>query len=309
MVDIPGRVPDAPSEQDDASANPGWGSPVPAEYGSLRAVGPPDGAAGRRRSVGRRVTDRDERTSAASMLRRLQGSSGNGSVRARTTDLVDQDAPDPAGSTDGPVVTTTRTRKVQPGFDRTTIGDEQEYDDDLLPGQGVDLKEGPTRKPPLITSVIQAPLPIGPRNGWLGINWRSEDRLPRVSRKERSANRKASTIRTKATIRHLDLLTVLRVSLIFYLIVLVIVVFASVMLWYAADAFGTLPSMEKSIRTLFDLKTFVIHPSVVAKYTAAGGAVLAVAGVFANMLGALIYNLISDLVGGFRVEMDSFPTE
>jgi hypothetical protein len=135
-----------------------------------------------------------------------------------------------------------------------------------------------------------------------------EDETPeRLTRKERVAIRRASTVRARATVRHLDVLTVLRVSAMFWLIFLIIVVVASVLLVYAADAFGTLPSMEKSIRTLFDLKTFKIHPSVVAGYTSAGAAILAVAGVIANVLGALIYNLIAEVVGGVRVEIDSFP--
>src|SRR6202034_335488 len=98
-------------------------------------------------------------------------------------------------------------------------------------------------------------------------------------------------------IRHIDIFTVFRVSVVFYFIVAVVVVVASVLLYYAADTFGTLPSMEKSIRTLFDLKTFTIHPDVVAGYTALAGGVLALAGIFANMLAALIYNSIRDAVG------------
>ena len=42
MVDIPGR-PDYERDDDPpAPGDRGWGSPVPAEYGSLRAVGPPN---------------------------------------------------------------------------------------------------------------------------------------------------------------------------------------------------------------------------------------------------------------------------
>jgi hypothetical protein len=115
--------------------------------------------------------------------------------------------------------------------------------------------------------------------------------------------------RSRATVRHIDILTVARVSLIFYLVVLAIFVIASVLLYYAARTFGTLPSMEKDIKTLFSLKSFVIHPKAVAEYTAAGGLVLAVAGTFANILLALVYNLIAEVVGGVRVEVDSYPSD
>jgi hypothetical protein len=72
------------------------------------------------------------------------------------------------------------------------------------------------------------------------------------------------------------------------------------MLWYIADAVGSINSIEKSVRTLFDLKTFTLHPGEIAKYTSAGGAALAIAGTLGNVLAALIYNLISDVVGGIR---------
>ena len=56
-------------------------------------------------------------------------------------------------------------------------------------------------------------------------------------------------------------------------------------------------------QTLFDLKSFTIHPRSVAIYTSIGGGVLAVCGTFANILAALMYNLISDLVGGIRFDV------
>jgi hypothetical protein len=84
---------------------------------------------------------------------------------------------------------------------------------------------------------------------------------------------------------------------------------ASVFLWSFADAFGTLPSIEKSVRTLFSLKTFKLHPTTVAFYTGLAGMVLSIAGTIANVICALIYNLIADVVGGVRVELESFSRD
>jgi len=89
----------------------------------------------------------------------------------------------------------------------------------------------------------------------------------------------------------------------FYLLILVAVVVASVMLWYFADAVGAIQSIEKSVRTLFDLSKFTLHPSEVATYASIAGAILAVAGTIANILIALTYNLISDVVGGIRFDV------
>lgn len=129
----------------------------------------------------------------------------------------------------------------------------------------------------------------------------------RVTRKERrnASLLRAQQARSRATIRHLDIWTVVRVSLLFYLIVAIVVVAAAVLLWYAAQAFGTLPAMQKSIRTLFGLKSFVIHAKTVTIYMSLAGLVLAFAGAVANVLAAIMYNLIADVVGGVRIELEA----
>jgi Transmembrane domain of unknown function (DUF3566) len=108
---------------------------------------------------------------------------------------------------------------------------------------------------------------------------------------------------SKRTIRHFNVWTVFKVSLAFYFMLLVAVVVASVMLWYVANAFGSIATIEKSVRTLFDLSKFTIRPGEVLKYTAIGGGILAFCGTFANVLAAFMYNLISDLVGGIRFDV------
>jgi uncharacterized protein involved in cysteine biosynthesis len=95
---------------------------------------------------------------------------------------------------------------------------------------------------------------------------------------------------------------VARISLAFYLIVLVVLVVASFLLWVVADAFGAVDSIQRTVKSLFDVKTYVLHPFTIALYTSALGAVLAVAGTVANVLAATIYNLISEAVGGIRFQ-------
>jgi len=108
----------------------------------------------------------------------------------------------------------------------------------------------------------------------------------------------------RAAIRHVDIGSVVKVSLAFYIVVLFVFVIAGLLLWVAADALGTLHSIDKSIRILFALKSFTLHPSSVAMYAAAAAVVVAVAGTLANVIMALIYNLIADAVGGIRVRLD-----
>ena len=122
-------------------------------------------------------------------------------------------------------------------------------------------------------------------------------------RRRRRRGERAQWAQSRRTVRHLNIWSVAKVSLVFYLLVLVAVVVASVMLWYLADAFGSITSIEKSVKTLFDLSKFTLHPKSVAEYTAIGGGALALAGTIANILAALMYNLISDLVGGLRFDV------
>jgi hypothetical protein len=102
-------------------------------------------------------------------------------------------------------------------------------------------------------------------------------------------------------VRRVDPWTVFKVSLVFYLFVLVVVVVAGVLLWIIASALGFLHSIEKSVKVLFDYTTFTLHPGPVLEYTVAGGAALAIVGTLVNVLAALLYNLIADVVGGVQM--------
>ncbi|MGI8850046.1 MAG: DUF3566 domain-containing protein [Acidimicrobiales bacterium] len=101
--------------------------------------------------------------------------------------------------------------------------------------------------------------------------------------------------------RHVDTWSVCKVSAIFYLIAVAVLVVASLLLWTLADVFGIIHSIERSVRTLFDLATFKLRPVAVIGYTAVGGTVLALVGTGFNVLAALTYNLISDVIGGVQI--------
>ena len=277
MVDVPGRSAFQPDGRAGADAEEGWGSPVPAEYGSLRAVR----AAASAPSDTTESTAPDSGASRSSLLRRLQGEAAAGAEaaaavarRARRPRQAGADrgrrpawSGEPAPGTDG----ASEPAGIAPDSDRSL--------DDTATVPAVD----PAAEPPVPDVAL-----AGPRR--------------------RRAHRPAR-VRTRATVRHVDMVTVVRVAVVFWLVVLVALIVASLLLWVAADAFGSLPSIEKSVRTLFSLKSFTIHPSQVAGYTALVGIVIAVAGTLASIVLALIYNLIADVVGGVRVELESFTRD
>lgn len=92
-----------------------------------------------------------------------------------------------------------------------------------------------------------------------------------------------------------------KVSFVFYLCVLIVLVVAGTVLWNVAAAFGVITSIEKLVRSLFALTSFKLHPLTALIWGSAIGAVLCFIGVLANVLAATLYNLISDIVGGVQV--------
>jgi Transmembrane domain of unknown function (DUF3566) len=301
MADPAGRGPGEPvtrpaAAEEDQTAYNGWGSPVPAEYGSLRAARPPRPAPAR--------TPRQAGAAGASvsaLLKRLQGGDG----QART-----------AGN--GARAKTTQPGRTRSDTGRTAAGGNGQ----AVRSAAVDAASAAAAITVSESATGSAPTPLA-RSGSAAVptssprtrpspatpgsrRYRSE-KPPTITKQQRreAATLRAQRARARATVRHIDIWTVVRVSVVFFLIAAIIIVGASMLLWYAADAFGTLPSIEKSIRTLFGLKSFKIHAGAVAEYMMLAGLVLVVAGAIASVLAALVYNLISDVVGGVRIELEA----
>jgi len=108
-------------------------------------------------------------------------------------------------------------------------------------------------------------------------------------------------VRNRRVVRRLDILSVLKVSLLFYFCVLVVLVVAGAVLWDVAVEAGVIKSLDKLVKSLFALSSFQLHPVAALEWGTAvvGGACLI--GVLVNVLAAILYNLISDLVGGIQV--------
>ena len=107
--------------------------------------------------------------------------------------------------------------------------------------------------------------------------------------------------RVRRVIRSIDTWSVLKLSLLFYLSLLVTFLVAGVILWQVAAAAGFTNNLAKLIRSLFDLTSYKFHGKVIFRNAAIGGGVLAVFGSFLNALMCVLYNLISDVVGGISV--------
>ncbi len=107
----------------------------------------------------------------------------------------------------------------------------------------------------------------------------------------------------RQVVRRVSVWSVLKVSLIFYVLVLAVFVIAGVALWNVASDFGVINSLDKLVRSLFALSSFTLHPLTALAWGTAVGGGLCFLGVLVNVVAALLYNLISDVVGGVRITL------
>ena len=71
--------------------------------------------------------------------------------------------------------------------------------------------------------------------------------------------------------------------------------------WTVADGQGMIDQLEKTIRTNLQLDTFTIEGKVLFRSAVAAAVLFALLGTGLWILGAFLFNLLSDLVGGVQV--------
>ena len=113
--------------------------------------------------------------------------------------------------------------------------------------------------------------------------------------------RPARATHVRRVLRRIEPMTVLRFSALFYASLLVVFLVAGVLLWIVASLTGVVDNVETFIKDLFALDSFRFVGFKLLLGTVLSGAVLVVLGTGLNMLMAVLYNLISDVVGGVEV--------
>lgn len=93
----------------------------------------------------------------------------------------------------------------------------------------------------------------------------------------------------------------LKVSLILYFCAWVIMLFVGVTLWNLAVNSGLVSNVENFVVELFALESFKINADQIFRIAAVGGLVMVLAGSGLTVLGAVLFNLISDVTGGVRL--------
>lgn len=125
----------------------------------------------------------------------------------------------------------------------------------------------------------------------------------KISIFEKRRRVKLQARRVRRIVRHIEVWSVLKISILFYACLWAIFLIAGFMVWGVAESSGTVGKLETLITELFALDTFTFDGKQIFKGYALGGLVLAIAGSTMNVLMCLIFNLISDLTGGLRLTM------
>jgi hypothetical protein len=269
------------------STDPGTLPPVPAQYGALDGGPPPPAVEPARRSRRRAKALDSTGPGSTEAARGALAPDTRTDEGPPTEPGADIPAPGPSGPPDPP-------RRPAAGPQGR-----QGYPTPAFPG-GPAFPEPPGYLPGPDTS--PGPYPDTERRGWRQRRqelrearaWQDLDGTEEVLQRRF----RRDTVRV---VRRIDTWTVLKVSLVFYLCVFVVVLISGVVLWNVAQAFNFTHDIEKSIKTLFGYNTFTLHPGPMFEYTVLGGIVLTVVGTLVNVLAALVYNLIADVVGGVQV--------
>ena len=124
----------------------------------------------------------------------------------------------------------------------------------------------------------------------------------------RARARRGRRRRARGIVRKIDTWSVFRVSVLFYVALYCILLVAGAILWAAATATGLRDNVESFIADLIASGKFEFVGGELFRASAIGGAILVVLGAGANVLMAVLYNLISEVVGGISVVVEELPT-
>lgn len=115
------------------------------------------------------------------------------------------------------------------------------------------------------------------------------------------------TRQTRVVLRKLSPWSVFRFSVVFYFCLMIVLLAAGAVLFFLLNLLGILGSVTNLIRDLFADQGFSISGLWLFLRALGVGLVSVVLWSVVNVFGALLYNLIADLVGGLEVWLGDPP--
>ncbi len=134
-------------------------------------------------------------------------------------------------------------------------------------------------------------------------------KLPRATRRDRREPKVASSTtrapqlerKFRQTVTKVDLWSVTKLSLCFYISAMFVTVIALVALWSIADAAGIITSVEKFIGDLLDSKNFHFLSAEVLRGAVLIGLVVVALQVVVTVIAVSFYNIFAELFGGIEI--------
>jgi hypothetical protein len=166
--------------------------------------------------------------------------------------------------------------------------------------------DGPRPKAVLETEPAPPPPPPPPRRPSRveREQARRDARAKRV-RKPRSTlvpvARRPMERRYRQTIRSVDLWTVLKIAVCFYLCGLIVALGACIVLWWIASGLGVIHNIENFIGDLLGSDSFEFLSWRILRGATLVGLVIVCIQVVCTVLAAAFYNLFSELLGGIEI--------
>ena len=130
---------------------------------------------------------------------------------------------------------------------------------------------------------------------------RRDGRRARPLRARRPSRNSDYERRYRQTVRSIDVWSVLKISLCFYLCALIVVLVAGIVLWWIASAVGAIHNVEKFVGDLVSDQQFHFLSWEVLRGATLIGLVIVCVLVVMTVLAAAFYNLFSELIGGLEV--------
>ncbi len=107
--------------------------------------------------------------------------------------------------------------------------------------------------------------------------------------------------RYRQTIHRVDLWSVLKISVCFYICGMAVTMVALVALWAIADAAGVIHSVEKFFGDLLQTKDFTFLDAAILRGALLVSAVLVVLQIVITVIAAAFYNVFAELFGGVEI--------
>jgi hypothetical protein len=165
----------------------------------------------------------------------------------------------------------------------------------------------PGQTPPVPRQTMRAPRVMGGKARRRAIVY--DDQARRFGRKG-PAPSPVEVRRVRRVVRRVDPWSLFRFAFVLYTCAVVVFLAGAVALWLVAQSAGAIPSIEHFITQLFVLKNFTLKPRDLFLGALGLGVVWALAATLFTVIAAVLYNLISDVVGGIELTMlEEHPVE